>query len=146
MNGLKKLFDEENAIQEAVKRISHGVLDLSDYVLSKSAIELAEAQVVGKNVRKACDDINEHVHKARKVLGALLTDAVRVQFKGKERALHEIENELSLIHGDLEAIGSIAERFYDAKDRKAAFENLNQHYSELVRHLTSLMLEEASLK
>ena len=57
-----------------------------------------------------------------------------------------MENELSLIHGYLEAIGSFAERFFEAKDRKAAFDNLNQHYSELVEHVTSLMVSEAKLK
>ncbi len=146
MTELQKLFEEEQAIQQSVRKISEGVLELSDYSLAKSAIELAEAEVVGKSIRKACDEISEHVHKARKALGAFLTDTSKIKLKGKERPLHEVENELALIHGDLESIGSIAERFFEAKDRKIAFQNLNQHYSELMQHLTSLLLEEAALK
>jgi hypothetical protein len=146
MTELGILFAEEDRIREAVKEISHGILDISDYVLSKSPIELAEAEVVGKNIRKSCDKINDVVHLARSALGNLMTHATKVNFKGKERPLHEMENELSLIHGDLESIGSIAERFFEAKDRRAAFDNLNQHYSELVEHVTSLMVSEANLK
>lgn len=146
MTELQKLFEEEQAIQQSVRKISEGVLELSDYSLAKSAIELAEAEVVGKNIRKACDEVSEHVHKARKALGAFLTDASKINLKGKERPLHEVENELALIHGDLEAIGSIAERFFEVRDRKIAFQNLNQHYSELMQHLTSLLLKETELK
>ncbi len=146
MSELAKLFEEEEKIQQSVREISQGLLDLSDYSLSKSAIELAESEVVGKRIRNACDKISEEVHIARKKLGALLTNSTKVKFKKSERPLHEMENELSLIHGDLEAIGSIAERFFEAKDRKAAFDNLNQHYSELVEHVTSLMVSEAKMK
>ncbi len=146
MTVLDKLFEEEEKIQSAVHEISQGILDLSDYALAKSALELAETEIVGKKIRNACDKINEEVHIARKKLGALLTNTTKVKFKKGERPLHEMENELSLIHGDLEAIGKIAEEFYHAKDRKAAFENMNKHYSELVQHVTSLMLDEAELK
>ena len=146
MTELAKLFQEEEKIQLAVREISQGLLDLSDYSLAKGAIELAESEVVGKRIRNACDKINEEVHIARKKLGALLTNSTKVKFKKSERPLHEMENELSLIHGDLEAIGQIAERFHEAENRKAAFENLNKHYSELIQHVTSLMIEEANLK
>lgn len=146
MTELGILFAEEERIQQAIREISQGMLDISDYVLSKSPIELAEAEVVGKNIRKSCDKINDLVHLARNTLGKLFTHSTKVKFKGKERPLHEMENELSLIHGDLESIGSIAERFFEAKDRRAAFDNLNQHYSELVEHVTSLMVSEAKLK
>ncbi len=146
MTELDKLFEEEEKIEQAVREISQGVLDLSDYSLAKSAIELAEMEIVGKRIRNACDKINEEVHIARKKLGALLTHTTTVTFKKSARQLHEMENELSLIHGDLEAIGRIAEDFYGAKDREAAFQNLNKHYSEMVEHATSLMIEEANLK
>ncbi len=146
MTELDKLFEEEDKIQQAVLEISRGVLDLSDYSNAKSAVELAEAEIVGKRIRNACDKINEEVHIARKKLGSLLTNSTKVKFKKAERPLHEMEDELSLIHGDLEAIGKISEDFYHAEDRKAAFDNLNKHYSELVRHVTSLMVEESNLK
>jgi hypothetical protein len=146
MTELDRLFEEEEKIQESVREISQGLLDLSDYSLAKSAVDLAEAQVVGKRIRNACDKISEQVHVARKKLGALLTNSTKVKFKKAEKPLHEMENELSLIHGDLEAIGQIAEDFYGAKNRKAAFENLNRHYSELIQHVTSLMIEESNLK
>ncbi len=146
MTDLGILFAEEEGIQKSVKEISQGILDMSDFVLSKSPIELAEAEVVGKRVRNACDKINDQVHLARNTLGKLMTHASKVNFKGSSRSLSEMENELSLIHGDLEVIGSIAERFFEAKDRKIAFENLNQHYSELVEHVTSLMVSESNLK
>jgi len=146
MNELTKLFDEEQEIQKLVRKISTGILDLSDYSLSKGPIELAEAEVIGKQMRKVCEDINEHVHHATKIIGALMTRTTKVKFKGRERSLHEVENELSLIHGDLEAIGNIAENFFEAPDRKAAFQNLSLHYGELLQHLTSLMLEEFGLK
>ena len=146
MTELAKLFEEEEKIQQAVREISQGVLDMSDYTLAKSAVELAEAEVVGKRIRNACDSINDEVHIARKKLGALMTHTTKVKFKKAERPLHEMENELSLIHGDIEAIGRIAEDFYEAGNRKAAFENLNKHYSELIQHVTSLMIEESELK
>lgn len=146
MKELASLFQEEEKIQQAVREISQGLLDLSDYMLAKSAIELAESEVVGKQIRNACDKINEEVHVARKKLGVLLTDSTKVRFKKAEKPLHEMENELSLIHGDLETIGQIAERFYELENRKAAFENLNKHYSELIQHVTSLLIEESNLK
>ncbi len=146
MKELAGLFQEEEKIQQAVREISQGLLDLSDYMLAKSAIELAESEVVGKQIRNACDKINEEVHVARKKLGVLLTDSTKVRFKKAEKPLHEMENELSLIHGDLETIGQIAERFYELENRKAAFENLNKHYSELIQHVTSLLIEESNLK
>lgn len=146
MKELVSLFQEEEKIQQAVREISQGLLDLSDYMLAKSAIELAESEVVGKRIRSACDRISDEVHVARKKLGALLTDSTKVKFKKAEKPLHEMENELSLIHGDLETIGQIAERFYELENRKAAFENLNKHYSELIQHVTSLLIEESNLK
>ena len=146
MTELDKLFAEEEKIQQSIREISQGMLDLSDYTIAKSVIELAEAEIVGKRIRNACDKINDEVHSARKTLGAFMTHTTSVTFKKGKRSLHEMENELSLIHGDVEAIGTIAENFYDAKDRKAAFENLNKHYTELVEHVTSLMVEEAELK
>ncbi len=146
MTELEALFEEEEKIEQAVREISQGVLDLSDYSLAKSAIELAEMEIVGKRIRNACDKINDEVHIAMKKLGALLTHTTTVTFKKSARQLHEMENELSLVHGDLEAIGRIAEDFYEAKDRKAAFQNLNKHYAELVEHVTSLMIEESNVK
>ena len=146
MTDLGILFAEEERIQKSVQEISQGLLDISDYVLSKSPVELAEAEIVGKRIRNSCDKINEQVHLARKTLGTLMTQASKVNFKNSSRSLSEMENELSLIHGDLEAIGSIAERFFEAKDRKIAFDNLNQHYSELVEHVTSLTVSKSSLK
>ena len=146
MTELDKLFEEEEKIEQSVREISQGLLDLSDYSVSKSVIELAELEVVGKKIRNACDRINEEVHVARKKLGLLMGNSTKVNFKKAERPLHEMENELSLIHGDLEVIGQVAESFHQAKNRKAAFENLNKHYSELVQHVTSLMVEESNLK
>ena len=146
MSELKQLFEEEEKIQKALFEISQAMLDLSDYTIAKSPIELAEAEVVGKRMRNACDKISDEVHIARKKLGALMTDMTSVKFKKAERQLNEMENELALIHGDLEAIGGLAERFYEAKSRKGAFENLNRHYSELVQHVTSLMVTESEVK
>ncbi|VVB81308.1 Uncharacterised protein [uncultured archaeon] len=146
MNELKQLFDEEEKIQRSVREISQGVLDLSDYALAKSPIELAEAEVVGKRIRRACDVISDEVHRARQKLGDLMTHATKVKFKKSGRELHDMENELSLIHGDLEAIGRIAEEFYKTENRKASFANINRHYSELMQHITSLMISESNLK
>jgi len=146
MKELAKLFEEEEKIEKSVREISKGVLDLSDYSLARSPIELAEAEVLGKRIRRACDVICDEVHRARQKLGALMTHTTAVSFKKSKRQLHEMENELSLIHGDLEAIGSIAEEFYQAEDRRASFENINSHYSELIQHVMSLMVSEANLK
>ena len=146
MKELAKLFEEEEKIEKSVREISQGVLDLSDYSLARSPIELAEAEIVGKKIRNSCDKISEEVHLARQKLGDFMTHTTKVKFKKGERSLHEMENELSLIHGDLDAIGRIAEDFYKSENRKAAFENLNSHYSELIQHVTSLMLEEANIK
>lgn len=146
MNELSGLFEEEDKIELAVREISQGILDLSDYVVAKSPIELAEAEIVGKRVRNSCDSISDEVHIARKKLGILLTGSSKVKFKKVVRFLHEMENELSLIHGDLEVIGNISENFYRVESRKVAFDNLNQHYSELVRHVTSLIVDESKIK
>jgi phosphate uptake regulator len=146
MSELDALFEEEGKIQQDVREISQGVLDLSDYVLAKSALELGESQIVGRKIREVCDRVGEHVHIAKRKLAALMSNHVNVKFKKAERELHEMSNELALIHGDLEIIGTLAEGFYAAKKRDAAFENINKHYSQLMRHLTSLMMEEANLK
>ncbi|GEM_PF-3515004 len=146
MNELNQLFEREEKIQETVREISHGLLDLSDYSIIRSPIELAEAEIVGKKIRNACDKVSEDVHLARQKLGDFMTHNTKIKFKKGERYLHEMENELSLIHGDLDAIGRIAENFYKSDNRAAAFENLNTHYSELVKHVTSLIVEESNLK
>lgn len=146
MKELKQLFEEEEKIEKSVREISKGVLDLSDYSLAKSPIELAEAEVLGKRIRRACDMISDEVHRARQKLGALMMHTTKVKFKKSNRELHDMENELSLIHGDLEAIGSLAEEFYEAKDRKVLFANINRHYSGLMQHVMSLMVSEANLK
>lgn len=141
MSELAKLFEEEEKIQKSVREISIGLLELSDFVLAKSPVELASAEIIGKRIRRACDMINDEVHVARKKLGVLLTHKSKVKFKKTIRSLHEMEDELSLIHGDIDAIGDVAENFYASEDRKVAFENLNRHYSELVSHVTSLMCQ-----
>lgn len=146
MKELDKLFEEEEKIQASIRVISQGLLDLSDYSVVKSPIELAEAEIVGKKIRNECDKISEDVHLARQKLGDFMTHTTKIKFKKSERSLHEMENELSLIHGDLDSIGRIAEAFYKSENRRAAFENLNKHYSELIQHVTSLMLEESNLK
>ncbi|MBW2969911.1 hypothetical protein KY309_02315 [Candidatus Woesearchaeota archaeon] len=146
MTELDKLFEEEEKIQKSVREISVGLLEMSDFVLAKSPVELASAEIVGKRIRRACDMINDEVHIARKKIGVLLTHKSKVKFKKAVRSLHEMEDELSLIHGDIDAIGDIAESFYESKDRKTAFENLNRHYSELVGHVTSLIIDEENLK
>ena len=143
---LDRLFDEEEKIQNAVRDISQGLIDLSDYSIAKSALELAESEIVGKRIRSACDTINDQVHIAKKRLGILFTSTRKVKFKHGEKALHEMEDDLSLIHGDVETIGKIAECFFEAKDRSAAFDNMTKHYSELVDHVTRLMIEGKELK
>ncbi|MBI4145821.1 hypothetical protein HY489_00620 [Candidatus Woesearchaeota archaeon] len=142
---LTKLFEEEDKVVASIREISQSLLDLSDFTLAKSAVELAKAEVVGKRLRNACDLINEELHGARKKLGVLLSSAKKVKFKGRDRLLHEMEDELSLIHGDVEAIGTIAESFYKAESREIAFENMNKHYAELMQHVLDLMGEESSL-
>ena len=142
MTELKQLFEEEEKIQKSVREIAQGLLDLSDFTVAKSPLELASAEIVGKRIRRACDFISDDVHIARQKLGDLMTQDTSVKFKKATRALHEMENELSLIHGDLEAIGKIAEDFYRSKNRNAAFDNLNRHYSELVKHVSSLLVGE----
>ena len=81
-----------------------------------------------------------------KLLGLLLTHSKTVNFKKQVRSLNEMENELSLIHGDIAAIGCVAEGFFESLNREAAFENLSKHYGELVSNVESLMVEEAKLK
>ncbi len=146
MTELQKLFSEEEKIRDGVHAIAEGILELSEHVVDKGVLELAGAEVVGKRVRKACDDINDEVHLARKQLGVLLSHSSEVKFKKSVRSLNEMEDELSLIHGDIDVIGRVAENFFQSGNRKAAFSNLNRHYGELVEHVTSLMVEEAKLK
>ena len=146
MTVLDKLFEEEEKIERAVVDISRGVLDLSDYVVAKSPLELAEAEIVGKRIRESCDSVNEEIHVARRKLGILLSHSSSVVFKKGKRFLHEMENELSLIHGDIEAIGTVAEHFFTSNNREVAFENLSMIQSNLVKHVTSLLGDESRLK
>jgi hypothetical protein len=143
---LDSLFDDEDNVRNSVNVISVGIIDLSDFSIVSSAVDLARAEIAGKRIRVACDALNEEVHSARKKLGILLSSKSSVKFKGAVRVLHEMEDELSLIHGDLEAIGTIAVNFFSSANRKVAFDNLNRHYSGLVKHVTSLLISELELK
>ncbi len=140
-NILKKLFEEEERINRAVRVISSGILDLSDYSVASGAIELAEVEVIGKRICEACSEISKEINFARKTLGSFMTSTRVLRFKGFKRHLHEIEDELSLVHGDIDAIGRIAEKFHSAKNRSAAFDNLKRHYSGLVEHASSLLID-----
>ena len=139
-SGLDNLFEEEELIHEGVRSIAQGLLDMSDFVTAKGPIELAEAQVVGKRLRRVCDDLLEELHKARKAVGSLLSHEKEGTLNGKKIKLYDVEDELSLIHGDVEAIAIIAENFYGSRDRVVAFGNLNKHYRDLVTHVTSVMV------
>ena len=143
---LTVLFEEEDEINHDIRRISEALLELSEYVTARSALELAAAEVAGKRIRVACDAINDEVHRARKKLGILMTQKTKVLFKKREMRLTEMENDLAHIHGDIESIGDLALEFYRANDRNAAFQNLNSHYSELVRHVMNLMVDEVETK
>ena len=146
MTELESLFTQEREILESICDIAQSIHEMSEYSVIKSPLELADAEIVGKRIRRACDKVNEQIHAARNKLGALLTHTTKVKLKKAERPVHEVENDLSLMHGDIEAIGRIAEDFFEAKDRKAAFYNMNKHYSELVDHVSSLMAEGPELK
>ncbi len=143
---LKQLFEEEDKIHSSVRQIGELLLELSDFSLAKSALELAKVQVIGKRLRNVCDEISDHVHHARKKLGSLMLHHTHVQFKKADKSLHDMERELSLIHGNLETIGSIAESFFESTDRKAAFANLNSAYNSLVQNVMSLLVDESSVK
>lgn len=139
-SGLDTLFEEEEKIQQGVRSIAQSLLDMSDFVTAKGPIELAEAQVVGRRLKRVCDDLLEELHKARKAVGILLSHEKEGTLNGKKRHISDVEDELSLIHGDIEAIASIAENFYQSQNRKTAFENLNRHYGDLVAHVTQVMV------
>jgi hypothetical protein len=145
MSVLEKLFQEERKISDAVRQIGALVLELSDFTTAKSPLELAHSQIIGKKMRQECDKINEEIHIARKLIGRLMTEKTKVKFKKQERELHELENDLALMHGDVQTLGSLAEHFFEAKDRKAAFQNLNKAYSELMGHVLALVVEEQGL-
>ncbi|MGK5094629.1 hypothetical protein WDW89_21770, partial [Deltaproteobacteria bacterium TL4] len=134
------LFEEEEKIREGVRSIAQGLLDVSDFVEAKGPVELAEAQVVGKRLRKVCDELLDELHKARKAVGLLLSHEKEGVIGGKTRQFSDIEDELSLIHGDVEAIAVIAENFYQSRNRSIAFNNLNRHYRDLVTHVTSVLV------
>ena len=143
---VEKLFEEEEKVIESVREISQGILDLSEFANAKSPVELAECEIVGKRMRNACDKINDEIHKARKVLGILMLHKEAVVFKRGARSLREMEDELSLIHGDVESIGVVAENFFEASDRKIAFENLNKQYGSLMEHVMSLLSSESKMR
>jgi len=143
---LGRLFAEEEKVAALVREVSQGLLDLDEFVLAKSPLELAKAEVIGRRIRRSCDQMNEHVHEAKKVIGALMLEKSAVRFRGAEKALHEMESELAQIHGDIESIGSLAESFYSAENREVVFQNLNAQYAQLMRHVMALMATEAVLK
>lgn len=145
MNALSSLFSEEEKIARAVRQISTGILELDDFVLARGPLELAKAEVSGKRIRRACDEINEEIHLAKKQVGILMSSSKEVKLKGRKRFLHEVEDTLALLHGDVETIGELAESFYRADDRKVLFENLNHQYGELMRHVMSLLSDQALL-
>ncbi|RMD57858.1 hypothetical protein D6825_02655 [Candidatus Woesearchaeota archaeon] len=142
---LSKLFRDERKVSELVRELAQGVLDLSDFVLAKSAVELAAAQVAGKRLADACTRVEDLIHEVKKDLGVLLLSYESVEFKGIERPLHEMEDSVSLIHGDLDALRVIAQNFHKAKDRKVAFANASKHYRALVKHIVRLLVEENEL-
>lgn len=146
MSDLDKLFEEEEKIHRSVREIAQALLDLSDFVLAKSPMELASAEVAGKRIRKACDSINDEVHIARKKIGILLSDSTKVKFKKGDKVLTDMEDELSLVHGDVESIGSIALQFYKSNDRNAAFKNLNKQYADLVKNITNLLVSKSQVR
>lgn len=143
---LKQLFEEEGKVRDAIREISTLLLDLSDFSLAKSALELAKVQVLGKRIRDVCDRITDDVHQARKKLGDLMLHHTHVNFKKADKALHDMEKDLSLAHGNLETIGKISESFYESKNRNAAFENLNKAYSSLIQNISSLMIDASTVK
>jgi len=143
---LEQLFEAEEKIQQAIREISTLLLDLSDFTLAKSVLELAKVQVLGKRIRDVCDRISDDIHQARKKLGDLMVHHTHVKFKDADKALHDMEKELSLAHGSLETIGHVAETFYESKNRRAAFDNLNKAFSSLIHNITSLLVDASRVK
>lgn len=133
---MNDVLENETRLEKDVKEISKGLLDISDFTKARSPLELAEAEVVGKRIRAACDKIADEIHMAKKKLGIELLHSTKSK---KGRSLNELENLLSLIHGDVETIGNVAVNFISAPNREAAFENMNRHYAELVQHVMSLI-------
>ncbi len=146
MTVFDSLFREEERIAKAVRQISTGLLELDDFIVARGPLELAKAEVSGKRIRRACDEINEEIHEAKKQIGVLMSGTKEVKLKGRKRLLHELEDTLALLHGDVETIGNLAESFYKTDNRRVLFENLNHQYSELMRHVMSLLSDQDMLK
>jgi len=136
---LDQLFKDEERVVADMHELSAGILSLSEFVSTKTPLDLAQAEVSGKKIRAACDRMNDDIHEAKKELGVLCSQTTSVSFKQQDRLLHEMEDDLALMHGDVETIGRVAEHFFEAPNREAAFENLNTHYGTLVKLAGALL-------
>lgn len=142
---LKSLFKDEVTIAKDVREIAAQIVELSEFAEAKSPLELAHAEVVGKRIREACDRVNDEVHHARRQVGALLSEQESIVVRDTERALNDVFDELSVVHGSVEAIGRIAEGFFEARDREVAYRNLNRVYERLVRQVSVLLSSKQKL-
>jgi len=145
MNEVETLFEDEEEIARRVHEIARRVLNLGEYVTDQSVLELARAEVIGKQVREECDLIASKVHHARRQVGVMLSQAETVRLKGAERKLEEVLERLSMVHGDIDAIGRLAEGFFEAKDRNVAFGNMSKLYARFIGHMTDVLSSSKSL-
>jgi hypothetical protein len=146
MSEIEQLFEEEKKVGEAVRIIGSLILDLSDFTHSRSPEELAQSQILGKKINTECEKIDEEVHKARKLISKLMTEKTSIKLNNENQELHKIENELALIHGDVHIISQLAQEFFKAKNRQAAFDNLSKVYAGLMQHMVALMVEGTGLE
>ena len=145
-NKLKQLFAEEEKVSKAIEQVAEVLIGMSEFVIAKSAMELAQVEVLGKRLQEICDSIKDEVHEAKKTLGSLMMDHTHAEFKGADKSLHDMEHVLALIHSDLSRLGDIGLKFPQSFHKEAAFENLNKAYRTLTENVRQLIVDESPIK
>lgn len=146
MNAVDELFHEVGKVEQGVRELSDHLMALADVAHGKSPVELASAKVMGKRIARACDMILDEVEEAKKRLGTLALQTTSVKTKKGDRAIVNVQNDLALVHSDVEMIAHLAEHFFESEDREDSFTNITEFYGKLIEHVTTLLMDEDALK
>lgn len=143
---VSSLFADESRVHHLVHELSSMVHELSDFVLSRSPVELAHSRVLGSRIRRVCDEFAELMHDARKTVGALMVDRSHMHIGKANCLLQDVSDDAALVHADLELIGMLGAAFFEAEDRKRAFDNIVEVHNRLLYHVGRLVSDENMLK
>lgn len=143
---VSSLFADESRVHDLVHQLASLVHEFADFVLARSPVELAHSRVLGSRIQKVCDELSEIMHGARKTVGALMVDQSHVHIGKRRCLLQDVSDDAALVHADCELIGSLGSAFFEADDRKRAFDNIAEAHNRLLFHVSRLVSDENLLK